>query len=315
MAFLTVNNVDIPVAESSASFGFTSEGSLSQVSGGSYVDARIGNRREFSFSTSPMRYLEAVSFSALIEGDGHTITMNDGMSGITGMSSCPGYYQVFFDDSLQPPVGTHSLVVAYDGFTSSGVASRSSGAFSFDCQLKSDQFTVLWYEAGSSGVWSACARTSQGRGYINGSRNDSVGSFGVSDPSPVSYLSIANCRGILKFAVANNSLANGVTGSDVRVSDVVIIPEVMYGPHLELMTATPSVPLTYQLFDRPFVTARGDFLSVSDKSVSSTERMACIGRLSSFEYVPCYINNVYENNAVSISFSLVEYEEAYANHV
>ena len=315
MAFLTINQVAIPVAESNASQVFTDKGSISESTVGAFVDGRVGTRKKFDIITTPMTMIEARGMLAIIEGMGHTVSLSGSADAITGLSVSPGGYQTYFESPLIAPNSEVALVGIKEGLTSSGVPTTSRGMFSFDAQFEDNRWSVLWYEYESS--WIGCARTSQGVGYIDGVRNDHAGTCGTSDPSPATVFSVSSSRGVFKFTAANNSLALG--SSDAKISWIELIPEILSNQQLASMTTQVIAPISpsnvYLPFERPFVTVRGDILDVASLSSAANEMIACFGTVSRFEYTPCYIDGEYENNAVTISFSLVEFEEAYKNHI
>ncbi len=316
MAFLSLNQITVPVAASEAGEEFTSKGGLSESIGGSFINGKIGRRKQFRITTTPMSLESALGLSAIIEGSGHTVPLYNGLDGATGINATPGYYQIYFDFSGDAPYATSSGVLncLTDGVTATDFAILTYGMFSFDAQFEDDRWTAIWHESEGLGTWNSMARTSLGVGYMNGARNDHVGTCGSSDFDPASLIAVTSSRGVFKFYVANNLLVNGAPKIDM--SWIELIPEVLTTSQMEILTEGPITPAYFwPPFEKPFVTVRGDILQLESPNARDSERMACLGTVLDFSYVPCYINGDFKPNAVQISFTLTEYEEAYGNHV
>jgi len=166
MAFLTLNQITVPVAASDSTEEITRKGGRNASIGGSFVNGSVGVRKKFNVRTAPMAFDEALGLVSIIEGTGHTIPLGNGFDGITGMNVTPGYYHCFFEFSGSAPNASTSgvLVCKSDGFTSNNSPAELQGMFSFETQFSDDRWTAIWYEAGSAGIWNTCARTSNSDG-------------------------------------------------------------------------------------------------------------------------------------------------------
>ena len=312
MAFLKINGLTVPIENASANKGFSVKGSRAQSISGGIIDRRIGWRKTYSFVTSPIPLDEALALECLIYGRGHDFTFSRGFDSLTGLTvdvgsrgltltgaGWPAYGAAFF---LSPYLQKTFAVVQYGTEDSSSNPVDFSLLSSIDAQFDDDNWTAIWWEY-SNLNWHRMGRTSDGRGYRDGVRNDEVGIIG-STVAPVSVLGVESSRGVFKVRT------NRETASlpDAGVSWLQLMP--CRPTNDQMLTLTERLLGSDELpYERPFVSVEGDALDMV--GIFGSAKVACIGEVTQLTYLSMYVSDEFVNNATRLAFDLVEFEEAY----
>ena len=91
MAFLKLNNYEMPIAAESVSIQRSRVGRTGRSYSGTYTSDEKYSKRTITASTTPMTYEDAVAHEGLILGRGHSFSFDDGLYSSRGLGPNRGY--------------------------------------------------------------------------------------------------------------------------------------------------------------------------------------------------------------------------------
>ena len=98
MAFLKLNNYEMPIAAESVSIQRSRIGRTSRSYSGTYTSDEKYSKRTITASTTPMTYEDAMAHEGLILGRGHSFSFNDGLYSSRGLGPNRSYASIWYDN-------------------------------------------------------------------------------------------------------------------------------------------------------------------------------------------------------------------------
>ena len=276
MAFLKLNNYEMPIAAESVSIQRSRVGRTGRSYGGTYTSDEKYSKRTISASTAPMTYEDAMAHEGLILGRGHSFSFNDGLYSSRGLGPDRGYA------SRWHATGGEDNSGYLETFGSSEEISWSTSSvltgdwcvsfFYYDSTVPEWQG---WVALGNGTTTQSFYRWGTGHTGIQGSTTDFDSEFDVSTNG--------------KFS----------TDADNKIDDMQLLP---YHPTANMLGSWKDVR-TAGTHTNPFSPLPNLYLS---GDCIPEEQIEVFGTVTAVDYVQGNLGGSFKSNLVTLEFTLEE---------
>lgn len=244
-------------------------------------DSRRGIRRVWDADIPFTVEAEAKALARMLHGDGWMFDLTDGLHSINALGPQPGYtgFSIDPDKSNKFDIGCAVFDNLFEG-----------RFIRIDAQLQNWQ--IMWLEDdGDMDTWVHYARTSDGRGYAAGVRDDTVGTIGGTGRVVVQVF-----EGVVFLSKEGTA--------DLNLDDIVVLPYNMPETFFPSLSADTS-----RFGPNPMCRLTGDIITEDHTFVRGDVTGAAIIQGAAKD------GSGWQNNARTPKITLVEFSDAFMEDV